>query len=262
MTGARLFFVGGLFSYRALFNWISPLMYTTTMLGSPLFQLLFFTYLGRSYDASRGDLFYVVGNSIQVCAMSAIYAGTMTVANERQFGTLSALLGSPANRFLLFFGRTLPVIVNGLFVSAFAFLVGIVVIGVRFPAGSAAPLAVVLVVTVSSCTAMGMTLGSFGLRYRDVFFFSNLVYFLMLLLCGVNIPLSALPAWMQHISSVMPLTHGIEAARRIAHGASLGSVSGLVWREAAVGTAYAVLAFGLFRLFEYESRRRASLEVY
>ena len=199
MTGARLFFVGGLFSYRALFNWISPLMYTTTMLGSPLFQLLFFTYLGRSYDAARGDLFYVVGNSIQVCAMSAIYAGTMTVANERQFGTLSALLGSPANRFLLFFGRTLPVIVNGLFVSAFAFLVGIVVIGVRFPAGSAGPLAVVLVVTVSSCTAMGMTLGSFGLRYRDVFFFSNLVYFLMLLLCGVNIPLSALPAWMQHI---------------------------------------------------------------
>src|SRR4029077_12122681 len=121
----------------------------------------------------------------------------------------------------LFFGRTLPVIANGILVSAFAFGVGIVVIGVRFPAGSAGPLAVILLVTVSSCTAMGMMLGSFGLRYRDVFFFSNLVYFLMLLLCGVNIPLSALPTWMQHISSVMPLTHGIAAARQVANGASL-----------------------------------------
>lgn len=262
MTGARLFFAGGLFSYRALFNWISPLMYTTTMLGSPLFQVLFFTYLGRSYDAARGDLFYVVGNSIQVCAMSGIYAGTMTIANERQFGTLSALLGSPANRFLLFFGRTLPLIANGIFVSLFAFAVGIVVIGVRFPSGSAAPLGLILVITVSSCTAMGMMLGSFGLRYRDVFFFSNLVYFLMLLLCGVNIPISALPPWMQHVSSVMPLTHGIAAARQVANGAPFSAVTGLVWRELLVGLGYSVLAFGLFRLFEFESRRRASLEVY
>ena len=37
MTNLRLFFVGGLFSYRALFNWISPVLFATTMLGSPLF---------------------------------------------------------------------------------------------------------------------------------------------------------------------------------------------------------------------------------
>ena len=47
MTNLRVFFLGGVFSYRALFNWISPVMYVTTMLGSPLFQILFFAYLGR-----------------------------------------------------------------------------------------------------------------------------------------------------------------------------------------------------------------------
>jgi hypothetical protein len=41
-------FVGGAISYRARPhpNWISPLLKVTTMLGSPLFQMLFFTYLG------------------------------------------------------------------------------------------------------------------------------------------------------------------------------------------------------------------------
>ena len=39
----RTFFVGGLIAYRGLFNWIRPAMYIPTMLGSPLFQLIFFT---------------------------------------------------------------------------------------------------------------------------------------------------------------------------------------------------------------------------
>ena len=43
----RIFFVGGVIAYRALFNWIRPSIYIPTMLGAPLFQILFFTYLGR-----------------------------------------------------------------------------------------------------------------------------------------------------------------------------------------------------------------------
>ena len=43
----RVFFVGGVIAYRGLFNWIRPAMYIPTMLGSPLFQLIFFTKLGQ-----------------------------------------------------------------------------------------------------------------------------------------------------------------------------------------------------------------------
>ena len=47
MTTMRLVFVGGGISYRALFNWIHPAMYVPTMLLGPIFQILFFVYLGR-----------------------------------------------------------------------------------------------------------------------------------------------------------------------------------------------------------------------
>jgi ABC-2 type transport system permease protein len=257
----RIFFLGGIFSYRALFNWITPLMYVTTMLGSPLFQILFFAYLGR-FAGVEDDTFFVVGNAIQVSAMAGIYGMTMTIANERQFGTLQPLLATPASRIALFLGRSLPVIVNGLVVSAFGFTVGLLFLDFTLERSSLAPLAVVVIVTVSSCTALGMLLGSIGLRARDVFFASNLVYFLMLLVCGVNIPVETLPAWLEAIGRAVPLTHGIEAAREVADGASLGDVSDLVWTELGIGVAYAASAFLLFRLFEIEGRRRASLETF
>ena len=44
-----------------------------------------------------------------------------------------------------------------------------------------------------------MLIGSIGLRARDVFFAANLVYFLMLLFCGVNVDVDALPGWMEAI---------------------------------------------------------------
>jgi ABC-2 type transport system permease protein len=258
----RVLLIGGMISYRALFNWIRPTMYATTMLGSPLFQILFFTYLGKSDGASGSAAFFIVGNAVQVSAMSGIYAGTMSIANERQFGTLSPLLATPAGRVCLFVGRSLPVIANGMVVSAFGFGVGVVVLDLHLAASSLPALVLVVLVTVFSCTSLGLLAGSFGLRARDVFFLSNLIYFLMLLFCGVNIPFSALPGWMAAIGHWMPLTHGIEAARQIVAGHSLASVAGLAATEAVIGVVYMTVAFVLFRVLEAEGRRRGSLETY
>ena len=260
-TSMRVFFVGGGISYRALFNWINPGIYIPTMLGAPLFQILFFTYLGR-YAGSQDDAFFIVGNAIQVAAMSGIYGMTMGIANERQYGTLQPLLATPANRLAIFSGRALPFIANGIVVSAFGFAVSWLLLDFRPAEGSVPALAVAVVITTCSCVALGMLIGSIGLRARDVFFGANLVYFLMLLVCGVNVAIDDLPGWLAAIGRCLPLTHGIEAAREIATGASLGDVAGLLWTEALIGLAYATAAYGLFRVFEAEGRRRASLETY
>jgi ABC-2 type transport system permease protein len=261
VTFVRVFFIGGAIAYRALFNWIRPSMYIPTMLIGPIFQILFFAYLGR-YSGLQNDAFFVVGNAIQASAMSAVFAGTMTIANERQYQTLSPLLATPANRFAIFMGRALPVLVSGLVVSSWGFFMGWVLLDFDPRASSLPALAVVLIVSVASCTFFGLTLGSIGMRARDVFMSSNVAYYLMWLMCGVNIPLDDIPGWLAQIGRLMPLTHGIAAGREVAAGASLTSVSGLVWTEVGVGAAWGVIAFTLIRLFELEGRRRASLETY
>jgi ABC-2 type transport system permease protein len=260
-SALRVFFVGGTISYRALFNWIRPGMYVTTMLGSPLFQILFFTYLGR-YTRNENDAFFIVGNAVQVAAMSSIYGMVMGIANERQFGTLSPLLATPASRLALFLGRALPFIANALVVSAFGFGVAVVLLVFSLASSDVPALALIVLVTTVSCTALGMLIGSIGLRARDVFFAANLVYFLMLLFCGVNVAVDDLPGWMEAVGRALPLTHGIEAARAVAGGTPLGDVGGLVATEALIGLVYAAAGYVLFRLFELEGRRRASLETF
>lgn len=257
----RLFFVGGLISYRALFNWIRPALYIPTMLLGPIFQILLFAYMGR-YSQLEDDTFFVVGNAVQISCMSAIYAGTMTIANERQYQTLSPLLASPADRFAVFMGRSLPVLANGLVVSAWGFCVGWALLAFDPSPSSLPSLAAVVTVSVAAATAFGLTLGSIGMRARDVFLISNLAYYLFWVFCGVNVPFGELPGWAQAVGRMLPLTHGIEAARDVVGGAELAEVSGLVATEALIGVAYAALAFGLFRWFELQGRRNAALDAF
>jgi ABC-2 type transport system permease protein len=260
MTNLRIFVVGGYYSYRALFNWQSPRFYVPTLLAGPAFQVLFFAYLGR-YSGVRDDSFYVVGNAVQVSAMSGVFGVGITVGGERWTQTLAPLLATPANRMVLFLGRALPHVVNGFVVSAFGFTIGRLLLDFHPALRTLPTLALVVLLSTATCTAFGLVVGALGLRWRDVFTVANPAYFLMLLFCGVNIPLSALPHWMQVVGSGMPLTHGIEAARHIAHGAALSSVGTLVWKEALIGACYFAVGYVLLRVFEAEGRRRATLEL-
>jgi ABC-2 type transport system permease protein len=259
VTNLRVFFIGGYLSYRALFNWMHWSYYIPTMLGAPIFQVLFFAYIGR-FAQVRNDEFFVVGNAVQLSAMAGIYGMAMTVGGERWTQTLSQLMATPANRLPLFLGRALPLIANGIFTSAFAFAVGWLLLDVDIDASQLPALGVVIAVSAFACTSLGLVVGALGLRVRDVFFLANFVVYSLVLFCGVNIPLESLPNWMEEVARVLPLTHGIEAARAIADGASLSDVDYLVWTELGIGAVYAGAAYALFKLFELEGRRRASFE--
>lgn len=256
----RLFWLGGIISYRALFNWARPSIYIPTLIGAPTFQILFFAALG-TYASGRDASFFAIGNSVQVCAMSGIYGMTMAIANERWFGTLHALLATPASRWAIFGGRFLPFIANGVLVSVYGFTISWLFLGVRLEPSTLGVLALALVVTVFSCSAIGAVQGGLSMRLRDGLFGANMLVFLFLLFCGVNIPLDVLPGWMQAVSNVLPFTHGLLAVRGAAVGAGLDEVGGLILIELGIGIAYAVLAFGLFSYFERSSRQHATLDV-
>lgn len=255
----RIFWNGGRISYAALFNWARPSIYIPTLLGAPTFQILFFAALG-SYATGMAPEFFAIGNAVQVCSMAGIYGMTMAVANERWFGTLPALMASPANRAALFGGRFIPFIVNGFLVSAYGFVLCWVFLDVRFDAATLGVVVLAMIVTAFSCSAIGAVMGGVSLRLRDGLFGANLLVFLFLLLCGVNIPLAALPEWMQAVSQVLPFTHGLAAVRLAIDGATLAEVGGLIATEFIIGVAYAVAAFFLFSWLERSSYRNATLD--
>jgi len=260
LAALRVVFVGGVISFRALFNWLNPYIYVPTMLISPVFQILLFAYVGRSAGVAD-DGFYVIGNAVQYASIPCLFAMANTIAGERFTQTLGIVLSTPVNRVALFIGRSLPVVANGWFVAMVALFVGGRVLGVDLPLRVWPGIALCVVVASASCTGLGLLQASIALRVRSTAVLSNIVFGVLLVFCGTNVALDALPAWMAGVGRVLPLTHAIEAARRVAGGAGLGDVAGLLAREAALGVAFTVAGLLALRYVEAQSRRHATLEL-
>src|SRR5881392_1053459 len=259
IVAARIFIVGGLTSFRALFYWLTPWIYVPTMLVAPIFQILLFAYIGRSAGL-ESDEFYLIGNALQYAAFPFLFAMAQMVGGERYQNTLGAILVSPAPRIPLFFGRSLPVVLNGAFVAAFSLVVGSLILGVHLPASSLAPLGLTILIAAFSCTGLGLINAAVSLRIRENAVLSNVIFGFLLIFTGANVPLDALPDWMSTAAQGMPFTHAIKAARELAAGSGLGDVSGLLGAELLVGAIYGVAGYALLRFFEQQSRRYATLE--
>ena len=260
MSAVRVALVGGLISFRGLFGWLHPAIFVPTLIVPPIFQVLFFAYLGRAAGL-ESDTFYVVGNSIQLAALPGLFAISHAINGERKSQTLASLLASPASRVALFLGRSLPVMAIGLAVSVVSFAFGTLLLDVEIGARALPAIALAMVATAFSCTALGVAHAAVGLRVREMAVFSNLVFAVLLVFCGVNVPLDDLPGWMSTAAQGLPVTHAVEAGRDAVAGASLGSVAGLLATEIAIGVAYLVLGLALLRYYERVAKRRATIDL-
>lgn len=260
MSAVRVALVGGLISFRGLFGWLHPAIFVPTLIVPPVFQVLFFAYLGRAAEL-ESDTFYVVGNSIQLAALPGLFAISHAINGERKSQTLASLLASPASRVALFLGRSLPVMAIGLVVSVVSFAFGVLLLDVEIAARALPSLGLAMVATAFSCTALGVAHAAVGLRVREMAVFSNLVFAVLLVFCGVNVPLDDLPGWMSTAAQGLPVTHAVEAGRDVVAGASLGSVAGLLATEIAIGVGYLLLGLALLRHFERDARRRATIDL-
>lgn len=262
MSELRRFARSTWFQYRAMFNWASPIGYVSYKLLLPIGQILFFTQLGIFGAGRDHALYYALGNALQLTAINGIFGVVMTVGNERQYGTLPILLGSPASRLVTFLSRAFVHLLDG--ISGVVVGLALVTFIYHLDLSRAnLPLLAFCIVLISLSTAgLGLLLGSVGLIMRDVLTIGNGVYYLSLVICGINFPVSSLPQWVQTISYLMPLTRGVEAAREASAGAALTQVGGLITGEIVVGAIYAIGGYALFRLLEERSRRGGMQEAY
>jgi ABC-2 type transport system permease protein len=257
----RLFLEGALLSYIALFRWLRPMTYLASKVFMPLWQMLFFSFLGM-FATGQEPTYYVIGNAMQITAVSGIFGVTMSIGGDRWEGTLPYLFGTPANRMAMVLGRAFFHILDGMIGVVLAFAWGVLLLGLDLSQTNPGALAVVVLASTISTAGLGLLLGCLSLITLNVMFVNNSVYFLLLIFSGANIPVSSLPAWMQAISFCLPLTRGIAAARLVIEGASLRSVAPLVTGELVIGAVYALLGYFLFRSFEQQAKKRGTLEAF
>ena len=258
----RLFLEGAILSYRALFAWLRPVTYLASKVVSPISYMLFFVYLGAYATGKDNTSFYVIGNAIQMAASSGIYGVTMSIGGDRWAGTLPYLFGTPANRLTMFVGRALVHVLDGMVGVVLGLTWGVTLLGLDLSKTDPFALTLIILITTFSTSGLGLLLGSLSLVTRNVMFVNNTVFFLLLLLSGANIEVASLPNWAQSISWSLPLTRGIASARTVIAGGELSSVASLLGVELLLGIVYILLGFTLFSAFEFQAKRRGTLDLF
>jgi ABC-2 type transport system permease protein len=249
--------VSGANDYWAIFTLKS---WTFGWMLRVLSQVTFFTLIGRLLRSDVQTQFLLVGNAVMIAAMGATWALNQTTA-ERANGTLPLLLASPSRPVVVFASRGIYVMSD----SVLSSLLGLGIIGPAFGLHFPWPRSVLVVpltlLVGISAYCFSTFLAGVVLRQRNI---NNLVVnttiVALMALCGVNVPVSFYPGWLEWISRCLPITNGLEAIRGVLDGAAWSTVAAHAGVEVLVASAWLALALATFGRFMRAGQRDGSLE--
>lgn len=240
---------------------MTPFTYSLFLLIRPVSQVVFFG-LAAWFATGNPDVTYqLVGNAVQVCALSSLYTVADVMVNERANGTLALVTLAARNRFMVFGGRLLVVGMHGLVTSTAALAIGALIFRADISHVNWLGLLASLVVTVLATSALGVALGSFGLLFTSINLVGNIVVVGMMAICGIQFPVAALPGWLRTVAYCLPMTRGATAARLAFAGVGAG-LPGLLLGELSAGAVWLLVGYGLYQFLERQARARGTLDLY
>lgn len=218
-------------------------------LGEPFLYLLGMGYgLGKligNIDGSAYLVFVTAGilasSSMNTATFEALYGGFTRMTRQNTF---HAMLATPLCVADVVAGEIVWAASKALITGMAIFLVGSL-LG-AFPAYLTDPITLLFVLPVVflsglAFAAMGMMVTAISPSYEFFLYYFTLVTTPMLLFCGVFYPVHTLPAIVQKVVTVLPLTHVIQLIRPLTHGL----IPEFALFHLGVLVVYAVLAFFL-----------------
>lgn len=188
--------------------------------------------------------FLVIGLATFMVVSVAVTALPQVVSERINSGVFEALLTTPTSLTELLLGLNL---FDLLFSAARAavLLAAASLLGATFVPGSILPAIAILALIVAAHLPFGLLGAAMILAFRTAGPLPKALLMISGLLGGVYYPTSVIPSWLRAISSVLPLSYGLRALRRVLlQNASLSSVApDLI---ALVGTAAVLSVLGVF----------------
>jgi len=268
LSQIKLFFSSAVFSFRAQFSWLNPPMWLTMKLVMALSQMAFFVFVGQFLIANNQAplnianlvAYIAIGNSIMMLSWNTVFSVIQITSHDKWDGTLPLLLATPAPRLPVFVGRAMVHVFDGMLSVAISFVFAAFLFGVNF--GNADFLALLVAVFLAAFTmsGFGLLIGGFSFHFRNPLVFANIFTYILLIFCGVNFPVSALPQPLQVVSYIFPLTYGISAGRNAIMGATLIDIAPVLGQMLIVGFVSIMLGYICFRTFENVARKTGRIE--
>lgn len=160
--------------------------------------------------------FIFPGLVTQAMLFTSMFLG-VSVIWDREFGFLKEILVSPISRPSIFlgkmFGVSTDVMIQGIIIFPFAYLIGI---RIGLPMVLEA-LPIMLLVTFG-LVCIGLTFASLMKSFEGFGLIQTFINLPMFFLSGALFPLANVPLWLQWASYLNPLTYGVDALRTVMTG--------------------------------------------
>jgi len=185
-------------------------------LGQPLLFLIALGFgMGPIYQKAKGDN-YITFLAPGVMAMGIIFTGTFSgieIIWDRQFGFLKETLVAPASRLSIMLGRTLGgatvATCQGLIILCLSFFVGF-----RPNLSFLLPVGFVFIFLIAVLfTALGTAIASLMEDFHGFQLIINFLIMPLFFLSGALFPLDGLPKPFKIITTLNPLSYGIDGLR-------------------------------------------------
>jgi len=162
----------------------------------------------------------------QVFAASMIGSGIVAtsflnlgigVALDRDDGTLKRLRGTPMPAAAYFVGKVVLVAVASLAEVVLLLVVGMILFDVTLPTEAArwVTFAWVFVLSIVSCSMLGIAISSFAKSAQSAAATTNLPYVGLQFMSGVYIPINQLPDWMITVGALFPIKWAAQGFRSV-----------------------------------------------
>ena len=153
-------------------------------------------------------------------AMAALFGTTsmeaIVITFEKRVGALERLMLAPISLRTILMGKVLSGAIFGLMIAGTMTLVSIALMGSQIT--SPVLFIISLSLTVLTLSALGALV---AVSVREVFeaqTLSNYFRFPMIFLCGVFLPVEAMPMPLQALAHILPLTYSVDALRQTSMG--------------------------------------------
>ncbi|HET7137560.1 MAG TPA: ABC transporter permease [Gaiellaceae bacterium] len=223
--------------------------------------LIFATLARYAYAGQPAEALLVGAIAAGVMGIwsSTTASGAGALQTQRYYGVLELLVASPTP----FWAVVLPISVAISGIGIYSLLAGLayvrLVFGVPIEIHDWPAFLVGVAATIGSIGALGFVLASALVRYRSAFMIGNVFEWPVWMICGLLIPVAALPGWLQPVSWVLAPTWGMRALR----DATLGH--GGAWVASGIGAGLAVcylcIGVALLRVFVRLARAHATLSL-
>ena len=185
---------------------------------------------------------FVPGVMTTILLLISAMMTSLTLAREKELGTMQLLLISPLHPLTIIIGKVTPYIFLSMLISFFILAMGVFVFGVPL-VGSILLLTVLSLLFVLTSLALGIFISSITDNQQTAMLISLMALMMpSMLLSGFIFPIESMPLLLQIISYIVPAKYFIVILKDIM---LKGSGLALIWTEVAFLSGTTILFLGL-----------------